>query len=214
MTRGTLVPARRSLRLGARTNGCRSGRCHRQRWMVDVARCPRSKARSKRPRVQGPTFELWGTRSDRPRDPAIEKLLAANGWMLYTRPLEAADSSLMFKKGRKACMSPSRKVSASPDQSGVYYDANRINANVPFPADATNIDVRRQAALSQLHHAATVECDPRILPQGTCRIGLDAAIGADIAAHWPNAKIDEKIENGVRAYYQPGITTAALRNRR
>lgn len=46
--------------------------------------------------------------------PAIEKLLAADGWMQYSRPLEASGTSLWFKRGRQVCLSRLRRVTAIP----------------------------------------------------------------------------------------------------
>jgi hypothetical protein len=77
--------------------------------------------------------------------PAIEKLLAADGWVQYRWPLEESGTSLLFKKGRQGLFVSFTQGLKRPDQSSVSYDANRITANVPFPGDAINVmfDERR-----------------------------------------------------------------------
>jgi hypothetical protein len=133
--------------------------------------------------------------------PAIEKLLAADGWAQYSRPLEASGTSLFFKKGRQGLFVAFTQGVRHPDQSGVSYDANHINANVPFPLDATNLMFDDRRPYLGCVSAATVDASLDFFRKELAASGWAPLSDADIAAHWPNAKIGEKIENGVRAYY-------------
>jgi len=76
---------------------------------------------------------------------ATRKLLAANGWVQYVRPMEEPGGSLLFKKGQQGLYVSFTQGLGRPDQSAVSYTANRLIASVPFPDDATNIlfDERR-----------------------------------------------------------------------
>jgi hypothetical protein len=133
--------------------------------------------------------------------PAIEKLLSADGWMQYSRPLEASGTSLFFKKGRHGLFVAFTQGLRHPNQSSVSYDANRINANVPFPADATNLMFDDRRPYLGCVSAAALEANLDFFRRELTASGWTPLSAADIAARWPNAKISEKIENGVRAYY-------------
>jgi len=137
--------------------------------------------------------------------PAIEKLLAADGWVQYLRPMEQSNTSLLFKKGRQGLFVSFAQGLGRPDQSAVSYDANRINANVPFPADATNLMFDDRRPYLGCVSAATVDANLDFFRKELTASGWTPLSAADIAAHWPNAKAAEKIANGVRAYY--GQTT-------
>lgn len=70
---------------------------------------------------------------------ATRKLLATDGWVPYLRPLDEKSSSLTFKKAQQGLYVSFSQGLGRPDQSAVYYSAERITANVPFPPDATDI---------------------------------------------------------------------------
>ena len=133
--------------------------------------------------------------------PAIQKLLAADGWMQYLRPLEESGTSLLFKKGRQGLYVAFTQRPSKPDQSSVSYDSNRINANVPFPVDATNLMFDDRRPYLGCVSAASVDANLDFFRKELIASGWSPLSDADIATRWPNAKIGEKIENGVRAYY-------------
>jgi hypothetical protein len=133
--------------------------------------------------------------------PAVEKLLAVNGWVQYLRPMEESSTSLLFKKGRQGLFVSFTQALRHPDQSAVSYDANRINANVPFPADATNLMFDDRRPYLGCISTAAVDANLDFFRRELTASGWTPLSAADIAARWPNAKISEKIENGVRAYY-------------
>jgi len=70
---------------------------------------------------------------------ATKKLLAADGWVQFLRPLDEKSSLLTFKKAQHGLNIHFTQGLGRPDQSVVYYTAERITSNVPFPADATDI---------------------------------------------------------------------------
>jgi hypothetical protein len=133
--------------------------------------------------------------------PAIRKLLAADGWMQYSRPLEASGTSLLFKKGRHGLFVSFTQGVRHPDQSAVSYSANLINADVPFPADATNLMFDDRRPYLGCVSTAAVEANLDFFRRELTASGWTPLSASEIAARWPNAKIGEKIENGVRAYY-------------
>jgi len=133
--------------------------------------------------------------------PAIEKLLAANGWMQYLRPLESSGSSLLFKKGGQGLFVAFTQGLKRPDQSAVSYDANRLNANVPFPDGATDILFDERRPYLKCTTAATVEASLDFFNRELPGYHWSPLSAADAAAHWPNAKIDDKTTNGATAYY-------------
>jgi hypothetical protein len=133
--------------------------------------------------------------------PAIGKLLAADGWVQYLRPMEESSTSLLFKKGRLGLDVSFTQSLRRPDQSAVSYNANRITANVPFPGDATNVIFDERRPYLNCVSAATVDASLDFFRRELTASGWSPLSAADIAARWPNAKIGDKIENGVRAYY-------------
>ena len=70
---------------------------------------------------------------------ATKKLLAADGWVQFLRPLDEKSSLLTFKKAQQGLNVHFTQGLGRPDQSVVYYTAERITSNVPFPPDATDI---------------------------------------------------------------------------
>jgi hypothetical protein len=133
--------------------------------------------------------------------PAIGKLLAADGWVQDLRPMEESSTSLLFKKGRLGLDVSFTQGLRRPDQSAVSYNANRITANVPFPGDATNVIFDERRPYLNCVSAATVDASLDFFRRELTASGWSPLSAADIAARWPNAKIGDKIENGVRAYY-------------
>jgi hypothetical protein len=133
--------------------------------------------------------------------PAIEKLLAADGWVQYLRPLEESGTSLLFKKGRQGLLVSFTQALKRPDQSSVSYDANRITANVPFPGDATNVMFDERRPYLGCVSVASVDASLDFFRRELVASGWSPLSDVDIVRRWPNAKIGEKTENGVRAYY-------------
>jgi hypothetical protein len=133
--------------------------------------------------------------------PAIGKLLAADGWMQYVRPLESSGTSLLFKKAGHGLFVAFTQRVKTPDQSGVSYDADRLDANVPFPADATGILFDPRRPYLKCTTAAAIEASLDFFNKELSAFDWSPLSAADAAAHWPNAKLDGKTANGATAYY-------------
>lgn len=130
---------------------------------------------------------------------ATRKLLADNGWTQYVRPMEESSTSLLFKKGRQGLYVSFTQ--GRPDRSAVNYSANRITANVPFPDDATDVVFDERRPYLRCMTATAVDATLDFFRNGLAAAGWSPLSAADISAHWPNAKPDERIENDARTYY-------------
>jgi hypothetical protein len=132
---------------------------------------------------------------------ATKKLLAADGWVQFLRPLDEKSSLLTFKKAQHGLNIHFTQGLGRPDQSVVYYTAERITSNVPFPADATDIvfDQHRPylGCIAPLAFDATLD----FFRKEMAAIGWKPLSAADATARWPNAELGETVQNGTRAYY-------------
>src|SRR5215204_4504884 len=132
---------------------------------------------------------------------ATKKLLAADGWVQFLRPLDEKSSLLTFKKAQHGLNVHFTQGLGRPDQSVVYYTAERITSNVPFPADATDIvfDQHRPylGCIAPLAFDATLDFFRKEL----AAIGWKPLSTADATARWPGAELSETVQNGTRAYY-------------
>jgi catechol 2,3-dioxygenase-like lactoylglutathione lyase family enzyme len=201
--RGMLVPARKplaavilallaTLPIAARADD----------GMVDVRTLPR---------LEGAIDDAAHTESDHLRygvptvvaitSQATKKLLAANGWVQYLRPMDEPGGSLLFKKGRQGLYVSFTQGLGRPDQSTVSYTANRLTASVPFPDDATNILFDERRPYLNCFTAAPVEASLDFFRTALTASGWLPLSAADAAADWPHAELDDKIVNGARAYF-------------
>ena len=132
---------------------------------------------------------------------ATKKLLAADGWVQFLRPLDEKSSLLTFKKAQHGLNVHFTQGLGRPDQSVVYYTAERITSNVPFPPDATDIvfDQHRPylGCIAPLAFDATLD----FFRKEMAAIGWKPLAASDAAARWPGAELSETVQNGVRAYY-------------
>jgi hypothetical protein len=132
---------------------------------------------------------------------ATRKLLAADGWVQFLRPLDEKSSLLTFKKAAQGLNVHFSQGLGRPDQSVVYYTAERITSNVPFPTDATDIvfDQHRPylGCIAPLAFDATLD----FFRKEMAAIGWKPLSAADAATRWPGAELSETVQNGVRAYY-------------
>jgi hypothetical protein len=128
-------------------------------------------------------------------------LLAADGWVQFLRPLDEKSSLLTFKKAQQGLNVHFTQGLGRPDQSVVYYTAERITSNVPFPTDATDIvfDQHRPylGCIAPLAFDATLD----FFRKEMAAIGWKPLSAADATARWPNAELGETVQNGTRAYY-------------
>lgn len=132
---------------------------------------------------------------------AIKKLLAADGWVQYARPLDEKSSSLTFKKAQQGLRVSFSQGPGRPDQSVVSYTADRITANVPFPLDATEIVFDQNRPYLGCIAPRALDATLDSFRKEMTTIGWKPFSAADAAARWPNAELNETVPNGVRAYY-------------
>lgn len=205
-TRGTLVPARRwLLAAGLALFAVQPVATLADDGMVDVRTLPRldgavedtTRTRSSKVMYSVPTALPKTTE-------AIRKLLAANGWVLYTRPAQEAGSSLSFKKGAQGLYVSFTQRLRTPEQSSVYYDSNRINANLPFPDGAIDVVFDENRPYLNCVALQPVDAALNFFRKEFAASGWAPLTAADAAGHWPNAGLDEKLEGGVRAYFSRG----------
>ena len=135
---------------------------------------------------------------------ATRKLLAANGWQEFVYP-DPSGHPMSFKKGQQGLTVTFSQGLGRPDQSVVYYSADRLYNNVPFPQDATDIVFDDRRPYLSCMTAATIEASLDRFRQGLLAAGWTALSAADIAARWPNAKPDETIANGAIAYFSRDV---------
>src|ERR1700722_7092644 len=120
--------------------------------------------------------------------PAIEKLLAADGWVQCRWPLEESGTSLLFKKGRQGLFVSFTQGLKRPDQSSVSYDANRIPANVTFPGDAINVMFDERRPYLGCVSAASVDASLDFFRRELVASGWSPLSDVDIVRRWPRPR--------------------------
>lgn len=137
---------------------------------------------------------------------AIRKLLGDQGWKLYVAPLEERHwTRLTLKKGGQG-LSVGFTIQVGKDErtsevTTVYYSANRIGFDLPFPDDATDIVFDENRPYLNCVTGGTVEATLDYFRKELTAAGYSLLSAADAAAKWPNAKLDGKSANGTLAYY-------------
>lgn len=132
---------------------------------------------------------------------ATKRLLAADGWVQFLRPLDEKSGSFTFKKAQQGLHVSLSQRPGRPDQSVVNYVAERITANVPFPPEATDIVFDQHRPYLGCVAPLALEATQDFFRSEMAAIGWKPLTAADVAARWPGAEFNETIENGVRAYY-------------
>ena len=132
---------------------------------------------------------------------AAKMLLVRDGWVQFLRPLDEKSTSLTFKKAQQGLSVHFTQGLGRPDQSVVYYSADRITANVPFPPDAADIIFDQHRPYLGCIAPAAFDATVNFFRKEMQAIGWKPLSAADAAARWSNAKFSETIENGARTYY-------------
>jgi hypothetical protein len=131
---------------------------------------------------------------------AVRKMLSADGWVPYVRPLNETKTNLAFKKGRQGLSVSFTQGLGRPDQSAVTYSPNRIYSNVPFPDGAIDLvfDETRPylGCIAPSAFDATVD----FYAKEMAAIGWRKLTPAT-AASWPNADLSETVPNGIRSFF-------------
>jgi hypothetical protein len=132
---------------------------------------------------------------------ATKKLLAADGWVQFLRPLDEKSSLLTFKKAQQGLNVHFTQGLGRPDQSVVYYTAERITSNVPFPLDATDIVFDQNRPYLGCIAPLALDAALDFFRKEMAAIGWKPLSASEAMARWPNAALSETVQNGVRAYY-------------
>ncbi len=144
---------------------------------------------------------------------ATAKLLSTNGWVRYLRPLDEKSAALTFKKAQQGLYVSFTQGLGRPDQSVVYYSAERITANVPFPPNATDIVFDEHRPYLGCIAPAPLDATLDFFRKELAAISWQPLSAADAAAHWPNAEMSETIQNGARTYYMHADSEGFYRQR-
>ncbi|MCP3474361.1 hypothetical protein NLM33_29015 [Bradyrhizobium sp. CCGUVB1N3] len=131
---------------------------------------------------------------------AARKLLSADGWVQFVQPTEENSPILMFRKGRLGLHVSFTQGLGRPDQSVVYYSANRISGNVPFPATATDIVFDENRPYLSCIAPSSFDATQDFFAKEMAAIGWQP-LTAEAAARWPNADLNATVANGVRTFY-------------
>ncbi|MBR0850395.1 hypothetical protein JQ543_21815 [Bradyrhizobium diazoefficiens] len=131
--------------------------------------------------------------------PAVKKLLGADGWVPYVRPLEEKSTTLNFKKGRQGLSVHFTQALGRPDQSVVYYSSDRIYGNVPFPDGASDIMFDGTRPYLGCIAASALDATSDFYAREMAAIGWQK-LSPETAARWTTS-LDETVPNGVRAFY-------------
>ena len=128
--------------------------------------------------------------------------MADNGWVQYVQPLSDYKTNLLFKKGTQAVFVMFTQALGRPDQSAVYYTANRIYADVPFPDGATDIVYDERRPYFGCTAPGNVDANLDFYRREFEASGWIPLSADDAKTRWPNAAIDDKTDNGARAYFR------------
>lgn len=134
--------------------------------------------------------------------PSVKTLMTDNGWMQYVRPLEETATGLLFKKGVHGLSVSFTQALGRPDRSAVHYSANRIYADVPFPPGATDIVYDERRPYFSCTTPGNTDANLDFFNRELTTTGWTALSADDAKTRWPNAAIDDKIDNGARAYFR------------
>ena len=133
---------------------------------------------------------------------SVQKLMADNGWVQYVQPFSDYKTNLLFKKGTQAVFVMFTQALGRPDQSAVYYTANRIYADVPFPDGAMDIVFDERRPYLGCTAPGNVDANLDFYRREFEASGWIPLSADDAKTRWPNAVIDDKTERGVRAYFR------------
>jgi hypothetical protein len=133
--------------------------------------------------------------------PAVKKLLSADGWVPYVRPLEEKSGTLNFKKGRLGLSVHFTQALGRPDQSVVYYTTDRIYGNVPFPDGASDIVFDGTRPYLGCIAPDALDATSNFYSSQMDAIGW-RKLTTETAARWTNAGLDETVPNGLRVFYE------------
>ncbi|MDN5002925.1 hypothetical protein ACFQZO_19010 [Bradyrhizobium sp. GCM10027634] len=131
---------------------------------------------------------------------AVKKMLIAEGWVPYIRPLDETNSNFVFKKGRQGLSVFFTEGLSRPDQSSVSYRPTRIYANVPFPDGAIDLVFDETRPYLGCIAPSALDATADFYAKEMAAIGW-RKLTPETATSWPNADLTASVPNGVRAFY-------------
>ena len=134
---------------------------------------------------------------------ATDKSLRAQGWMPYRTPEQEPSSTRgRYKNGRLGIYVSYTMLDGKADRSKIYYSHNNsIPANVPFPEDAIEIIYDENRPYLRCVTGLSVEAALEFFNKGLAAEGWAPLAASAIEARWPNAKLNDAVENGRRVYF-------------
>ena len=134
---------------------------------------------------------------------ATDKSLRAQGWMPYRTPEQEPNSTRgRYKNGRLGIYVHFTMLDGKADRSKIYYSHNNsIPANVPFPEDAAEIVYDENRPYLRCVTGLSVDAALEFFNKGLAAEGWSPLAAAAIEARWPNAKLNDAVENGRRVYF-------------
>lgn len=131
---------------------------------------------------------------------ATEKSLTSQGWLRYRTPDQPR--SYRFKKDRIGIYVYFTMSGGKGDRSRIGYSHNNsIPANVPFPDDAADIVYDENRPYFHCVTGLPIEAALEFFSKGLAVEGWSPLDAAAITSRWPDAKLNDAIENGKRVYF-------------
>jgi hypothetical protein len=204
--RGAVVPARRSLLalIVAALAAAAPIAARADSGMIDVRTLPRLEgavlepSKSNYPEL-GLIYKVPGSLAD--MIAGVRKLLVSDGWTEYSIPFENSPRVGAFKKGAYGLRLFYMTDGDRTDRSAIDYSSDRLYVNLPFPEGATDIVYDSRSPYLSCVTSVTIEASLDFFRKQLVGLGWSPLSAADAASHWPNANLDEKLENGARAYF-------------
>ncbi|MBX9710847.1 MAG: hypothetical protein K2X60_07430 [Xanthobacteraceae bacterium] len=182
---------------------CGSVDCRAADRRVDVTQLPRLAGAidtSSDPTPESITYDAPG--SVKETVAASRKLLADNGWIFYVAPLEDSQgTSLYFKKGQQGLLVLFTMAGGKADRSSVNYRANTLNTDLPIPSSATDVVFDANRPYLNCVAAGSVDAALVFFDQSLIASGWSQLSASDIAARFPDAKLDTAAESAGLRYY-------------
>jgi hypothetical protein len=173
--------------------------------MVDVTTLPRLEGaqvwEDRKPTALALTYMVPGTVPNTMA--AVRKLLAENGWVSYVAPLERHELNLSLKKGSQGFSIFFTTDGSNTNRTGVNMSSERLYNDVPIPPGASDVVFDHTRPLLDTIAPGTVEELLAFFRKELTAAGWKPWSEAD-TERYPNAKIEETIEDGVRAYFTRG----------
>lgn len=203
--RGMQIPAKRYLLALLVSTAIAGGSlaCRAESGMVDVRTLPYIEGATARPEARDPSqsASYFGAGTVADAIANTTKLLAADGWIAYTPPFETSNRNRWYKKGAQGVSAFFMTDGSRTDRSGVSYSAQRLEVNLPFPAQATDIVYDERRPYLGCTTAETMDATLAFFQRELAALGWSPLSASAAEPRWPDAKIDETIANGARAYF-------------